>query len=70
MSNANGIHHVTKDPAGLGSNRAYCGKIVWVYDMPIGLEHAKACIERETYLQPCKRCMKAALKLERSVKSE
>lgn len=58
---ANGIHHALSD------NRednwpktSLCGRVLWNYDMPISIEHARACVEQGTYLQPCKKCMKKA----------
>lgn len=65
MGNVNGIHHVIRSPLEYGEGKkSYCGRTVWKTDMPIELEHAKACIEQDTYLQPCKKCMKAANKEE------
>lgn len=60
MSNLNGIHHVIKHKGQLGSFVSYCGRTVWYYDMPIELDHAKSCIQQETYLQPCKKCIAKA----------
>jgi len=61
MTHSNGIHHVVRDNHKNG-DKAYCGRVVWGCDSPIDLIHAKACIEQETYLQPCKKCIKAANK--------
>jgi len=58
MTNRNGIHHVITDATSGG--KSLCGKSVTVYDMPIDLSHGLACIEKGTYMQPCKRCMAAA----------
>jgi len=60
MASKNGIHHVTKESFSDGRVKSYCGMILWNYDMPIDLDHAKLCVEQETYIQPCKRCMKLA----------
>ena len=62
MSNRNGIHHVVRGAVQFGPNTSYCGRNVWNMDAPIELDHAKSCIEKETYLQPCKRCMAKANK--------
>lgn len=61
MANANAIHHVVNDVFTNG-DKTLCGRVVWGYDMPITLAHARACIERGTRLQPCKKCMKVANK--------
>lgn len=59
MANRNGVHHVVLDPdVNKYPKKTLCGKEVWYHDMPIGIEHAKACVEQGTYLQPCKNCMK------------
>jgi len=57
MANNNGIHHVVNDGFKPG-DKSLCGRIMWQMNMPIKLDHAKACIEQGTYLQPCKQCMK------------
>ncbi|MGL4614311.1 MAG: hypothetical protein ACRCVV_10535 [Shewanella sp.] len=63
MSNKNGIHHVVYNPDNkIWPKTTLCGKEVWRHDMPIDIEHAKACVEQGTYLQPCKKCMKKAPK--------
>ena len=56
MSNKNGIHHVVNDDFKPGE-KSFCGRVMWPYDMPIKLDHAIACIEQGTYLQPCKKCI-------------
>lgn len=56
MSNNNGIHHVVNDNFVPG-DKSLCGRVMWSYDMPINIEHAKRCIEQETYLNPCEKCM-------------
>jgi len=62
MSNKNGIHHVIRNEISADDvgKWSYCGKLMYSFDMPIQLDHAKACIEQGTYLQPCKKCMKQA----------
>jgi hypothetical protein len=63
MANVNGIHHVIRSELEPGEGKkAYCGRTVYRHDMPIQLDHAKACIDQGTYLQPCKNCMKKANK--------
>ena len=56
---SNGIHHVTRRELEYGESKAWCGRTVRGFDMPIDIDHAKACIEQGTYLQPCKKCMAA-----------
>ena len=57
---ANGIHHVVIGDIDDGKwpKVSACGKKMWNYDMPIGVEHAENCIRARTYLQPCRNCMK------------
>lgn len=63
MPNKNGIHHVVTNVEDQSwPKTSLCGKKVWNYDMPIGVEHAKECVAQGTYLQPCKNCMKKAPK--------
>ena len=59
MSNRDGIHHVMRRELECDQGKSWCGRTVWNYDMPISIQHARACIEMETYLQPCKKCMAA-----------
>ncbi len=59
MANKNGIHHIVSDVF-INGQKSYCGRVLWDYDMPITLKHAKACVEQGTYLQPCKKCLKKA----------
>ncbi len=56
---SNGIHHVYRRKLEYGEGKAWCGRTVWTYDAAIEIDHAKRCIEQETYLQPCKKCMSA-----------
>lgn len=64
MSDRDGIHHVIKGTRYNGLATSYCGRNLNSFDFILTPEHAKACIEKETYVQPCKRCMKALLKQE------
>lgn len=59
MSNNNGIHHVVNEQF-VSGDKSLCGRVMWRYDIPIKIDHARACIEQGTYLQPCKRCMAKA----------
>ena len=59
MPSKNGIHHIVSDIF-VSGQKSYCGKVMWAYDMPIKLDHAKACVEVGSYLQPCKKCLKKA----------
>ena len=59
MPNKNGVHHIVSDIFTNGQ-KSYCGKVMWDYDMPIKLDHARLCVEQGTYLQPCKKCLKKA----------
>lgn len=51
-------HHVI-DEQFRNVNHSLCGVFVRPKDMPIQLAHAKRCIEQNTRLQPCPKCMKA-----------
>lgn len=64
MANKNGVHHVLIRPLEYGEGKSYCGRTVRRHDIPIEIDHAKACIEQWTWLQPCKKCMKAYYKQE------
>ena len=57
VANMNGIHHVVANNHNPGE-KSLCGRVVYNMDMPITIEHAKACLENGTYLHPCKKCMK------------
>ena len=63
MANVNGIHHVIRSELEPGEGKkAYCGRTVYRMDMPIMLDHARLCVEQDSYVQPCKNCMKKANK--------
>ena len=55
----NGVHHVIKFEPENDQYETWCGEFAWSYDQPISIHHARACIEKETYVQPCKKCMAA-----------
>jgi len=64
VTNKDGIHHVIRHKIAYGKLKSYCGLTVYRFDMPIELDHARACVMNGTYVQPCKNCMKSALKSE------
>jgi hypothetical protein len=66
MSNAGGVHHIWQSKNGDGSYITYCHKKVWHFNMPIGLEHARLCVEKETYMRPCKLCLRIANRINSS----
>ena len=71
MSNQNGVHHVVNSlPVRGESAQAYCGRFVNHFDMPIEIDHARACIEQGKYLQPCKNCMRIKNKLDKASKED
>ena len=64
MSIENGIHHVLKGDFKRG-DKYFCGRTISDFDFPLTIEHAKGCIAKGTYVQPCRRCMKIAQKIKR-----
>lgn len=72
MSAHNHIRQVIKTSVWRESGRfkhgtSWCGRDIWGFDMPVELDVAKILIEEEAMQQPCKHCMKAALKSEDKV---
>ena len=56
--------HVLLDPIldSKGSPRngpTYCGHVAYNEFVLLGVEHALACVEQDTYAQPCPACLKA-----------
>ena len=60
-------HHVKKSGGAGEPMVAYCGEVFYMGFHLTDIEHAKACIEQDTYVQPCPECMKVIENLNKEV---